>query len=50
MAIFTALALMIPLVILAAIVEGMAATIKKSREKRTWKMERAAYYPKCYYY
>lgn len=45
MAVFTALALFLPLITAAGIYEGILALHRRARERREWKHLKAYYYP-----
>lgn len=49
MGIFTALAFFGTLVVLTGMIEGIGAACTRWKERRTWKAQRAVYYPKYYY-
>lgn len=49
MGIYSALFILIPLVMAASIAEGIMALIDRVREAREWKRIRRAYYPKFHY-
>lgn len=49
MGIYSALFIIIPLVMAASIAEGIMALIDRVKEAREWKRIRRAYYPKYHY-